>query len=49
MHKRTKIAQALKALNEKINNGAEFPDVIGRIARNFKVTERELTQAYDAQ
>ncbi len=49
MHPRRKISEALTALNKAIDDGAEFPDVIGRIARKFSVNEDELTQAYDAQ
>lgn len=45
----TNTEKALAELNRRIEAGAEFPDVVGRIAAAFRIKESTLTRAYDEQ
>ena len=42
-------AGALRELNNQIAAGREFPDIVGRIARNYGISEAALTRAYDRE
>jgi hypothetical protein len=45
----TKTEKALAKLNELIEAGREFPDVVHVVARSHGIKESTLTRAYDAQ
>lgn len=42
-----RVEYALSALIQRIENGSEFPDVSPVVARDFKVSEQSLIEAYD--
>jgi hypothetical protein len=44
-----RIERALRELNDLIDNGAEFPDVVDRVARSWRIKVDTLTAAYDGQ
>ena len=49
MKKKSRTAKALDELNEEIDKGGEFPDLVDNIAKKHRIKVETLENAYDEQ